>query len=181
MFRQLSQIALALLLVEAITWRSWPVTPVVVNVRAFGAKGDCQHVVDGVMRQGSPILTSLTATFGNGDVGMPIYVLEAGAQLITGLGMVKGAPLSSKIVAVTDAHTVVLADPAQTTVSGSSVTWGNDDTQAIQRAIDSLNATGGVVFVPGRNVSGYVSGRTEHQSTWLEHSPSGSRSHERAF
>ena len=44
MFRQLSQIALALLLVEAITWRSWPVTTVVVNVRAFGAKGDCQHV-----------------------------------------------------------------------------------------------------------------------------------------
>ena len=113
-----------------------------------GVKGDCQHVMDGTMADGASILTSATAQFSPEDVGKPIYVLEAGVQPVAGFGKLPGAPLNSRIMQVKDAHTVVLADPARHAVSGVSVAWGADDTQAIQRAIDSLNTTGGTVFFP---------------------------------
>jgi arylsulfatase A-like enzyme len=119
-----------------------------VNVKTFGAMGDCKHVMDGTMSKGSPVLISATAPFAPDDVGRPISVLEAGVQAIAGLGQVAGAPLGSRIVQVKNARTAVLADAAQQAVSGVSATWGSDDTQAIQRAIDSLNATGGTVFFP---------------------------------
>jgi hypothetical protein len=122
--------------------------PRTIDVKDLGAKGDCRRVTDGAMTKGSTGLTSATARFTPADVGKPIYVLEAGAQKFPGLGTVLGAPLSSRIVAVTDARTVTLADAAQQDVSGVSVTWGTDDSQAIQSAIDSLNQTGGTVFFP---------------------------------
>ena len=112
------------------------------------ALGDCKRVMDGAMTEGSPVFTSPTARFSPEDVGRPIYVLEAGVQAVAGLGNVARAPLSSRIVQVNDARTAVLADAAHRTVSGVSATWGTDDTQAIQCAIDSLNATGGTVFFP---------------------------------
>lgn len=119
-----------------------------VNVKDFGAKGDCQRTMDGVMRKGSAVLTSNEAHFTAEDVGRPIYVLGASVQKFPELGEVPGAPLKSHIAEVKDAHTVVLADAAQDDATHVSVTWGTDDSEAIERAIQSLKTSGGTVFFP---------------------------------
>ncbi|MEP6670064.1 MAG: right-handed parallel beta-helix repeat-containing protein [Chthoniobacter sp.] len=119
-----------------------------INVKDFGAKGDCQRVTDGAIRKGSSVLTSASAHFAAEDVGKSIYVLGASVQKFPELGEVPGAPLGSHIAAVTDAHTITLADAAQCDSTGAGVTWGTDDSHAIQRAIDSLKTTGGTVFFP---------------------------------
>jgi len=119
-----------------------------INVKDFGAKGDCQRVSDGVMSKGSPVLTSERAHFTTQDVGLPIYVLGAVVQKFPEIGEVPGAPLSSHIVGVKDAHTITLADAAQNDANHVSVTWGTDDSEAIEHAIQSLKTTGGSVFFP---------------------------------
>jgi len=119
-----------------------------INVKDFGAKGDGQRAMDGVMTKGSPVLSSASAHFTAEDVGKPIYVLGAAVQKFPELGDVPGAPLNSHIAGVTNAHTVTLADAAQCDATATGVTWGTDDSPAIQRAIESLNATGGTVFFP---------------------------------
>lgn len=119
-----------------------------INVKDFGAKGDCQHVGDGAISKGSTTLTSSIAHFTKDDVGKSIYVVGAAVQKFPELGGVPGAALGSRISAVTDAHTITLADPAQCDAKGVSVTWGEDDTPAIRRAMDSLKDTGGTVFFP---------------------------------
>ena len=120
----------------------------VVNVRDFGATGDCRRVMDGTMKQGSEVLTSASARFRPEDVGKPIYVLGAATRTFPEIGNVPGAPLSSEIVAVTDEHTVRLKDAATQDVPETSVAWGTDDTKAIQAAINSLSESGGTVFFP---------------------------------
>ncbi|EDY18531.1 hypothetical protein CfE428DRAFT_3916 [Chthoniobacter flavus Ellin428] len=119
-----------------------------INVKDFGAKGDCHHVVDGAMRKGAATLTSASAHFTKADIGQSIYVVGAAVQKFPDLGEVSGAALSSHIAAVTDAHTVTLADSAQCDAADVSVTWGTDDSSAIRSAIDSLKDTGGTVFFP---------------------------------
>jgi parallel beta-helix repeat protein len=119
-----------------------------INVKDFGAKGDCQRVPDGMMSKGSAVLTSASAHFTAQDVGQPIYVLGASVQAFPELGEVAGAPLNSRIVAVTNPHTVTLADAAKTEAHDVSVAWGTDDSDAIKKAIGSLKTTGGTVFFP---------------------------------
>ncbi len=119
-----------------------------VNVRDFGARADCRRVTDGMMNKGSTTFTSGAAHFSQKDVGKPIYVLQAGAQKFPELGEVMGAPLSSRIVAVLDVSTVILADPAVQDVRQAHACWGTDDTAAIQQAINSLVETGGTVYFP---------------------------------
>jgi hypothetical protein len=119
-----------------------------INVKDFGAKGDGQRAMDGVMQKGSAVLVSNEAHFTAQDVGRPIYVLGAAVQKFPELGEVPGAPLSSHIAEVKDAHTVVLADAAQSDATHVSVTWGTDDSEAIERAIQSLKTSGGTVFFP---------------------------------
>lgn len=75
-------------------------------------------------------------------------MLGAAVQKFPELGEVPGAPLSSHIAAVKNAHTITLADAAQYDVTTAGVTWGTDDSHAIQSAIDSLKDTGGTVFFP---------------------------------
>ena len=119
-----------------------------VNVKDFGAKGDCQRVTDAIMTKGSNALTSASAHFVAEDVGKPIYVLGASVQKFPELGEVPGAPLSSHIASVTNAHTITLADAALCDTTAAGVAWGADDSHAIQSAIDSLKDTGGTVFIP---------------------------------
>ena len=140
-----------------------------VNVKDFGAKGDCQHVADGAMSKGLAVLTSESAHFTAQDVGRSIYVLGASVQKFPELGEVPGAPLSSHIVAVTNAHTVTLADAALNDAHHVSVTWGTDDSEAIERAIKSLSTTGGTVFFP-RELIAFVSRRGGGAGGRLEHS-----------
>jgi hypothetical protein len=120
----------------------------VVNVRDFGAKGDCRRVTDGAMNKGSTTLTSGAAHFSQKDVGKPMYVLQAGVEKFPELGEVAGAPLSTLIVAVLDGSTVTLADAARQDVTHAHACWGTDDTAAIRQAIDSLSETGGTVYFP---------------------------------
>ena len=119
-----------------------------VNVKDFGAKGDCRRVSDGTIHKDSTQFISGAGRFTKADIGRPIYILQAGSQNISGLGEILGAPLSSRIVAVIDASTVTLADAAKQDVFAAQACWGADDSAAIQQAIDSLAATGGTVYFP---------------------------------
>lgn len=119
-----------------------------VNVKDFGAKGDCRRVTDGSMTQGSRRFISASARFSKEDIGLPVCVLGASSQKVKDLGEVFGAPLESKIVSVVDASTVELADEARQNVSQASASFGTDDSQAIQKAIDSLTESGGTVYFP---------------------------------
>ncbi|RBP37283.1 parallel beta helix pectate lyase-like protein [Roseimicrobium gellanilyticum] len=119
-----------------------------VNVKDFGAKGDCRRVTDGTVTRGSKVFLSATANFTKEDIGQPIYVLEASSQTVKDLGEVFGSPLTSKIVSIVDSSTVILADEAKQNVSNAKTCFGTDDSQAIQKAIDSLTETGGTVYFP---------------------------------
>lgn len=119
-----------------------------VNVKDFGAMGDCRRVTDGTIHKDSDVFISATARFTKEDIGQPIYILGASAQKFDGLGEVLGAPLSSRIVSVIDASTVKLADKARQDASPAQACLGTDDSQAIQKAIDSLVDTGGTVYFP---------------------------------
>jgi hypothetical protein len=95
----------------------------------FGAKVDGKMVIDGAMTAGSPALSSASAHFVSGDAGKLIAVKGAGAS---------GFTLTSTILTYVNSTTVTLAANAVTTVSGSTVWYGTNDTSAIQAA---LNAT----------------------------------------
>ena len=72
-------------------------------------------VIDGVMVAGAPALSSASATFTAVDVGTVVTVSGAGPD---------GAPLTAAIAATENATTVTLAAPAQTAVTGATVTFG---------------------------------------------------------
>src|SRR5579875_534006 len=119
------------------------------NVLDYGALGTAQHLTDGVMQAGSNELTSASASFDLSDVGQRISVLGAATQSVAGLADVPGAPLITVITNVIDAHTVDLAASATVSVTNVSVTFGPDDTQAIQNLINSVGAAGGgTIYFP---------------------------------
>lgn len=110
-----------------------------VFVEDFGAVGD--GVKANLTLSITSGLTALTATGGSfsaGDVGKLIVVPGAGAA---------GVPLATTIAAVGGATTITLADAAATTLAASAqrVTYGTDNTTAIQNAINSLPVYGGKV------------------------------------
>jgi hypothetical protein len=113
-----------------------------VSVKTFGAKGDARVAHDGAMEPGSPILRSAGLSFSTKDVGRQIYVLGAGAN---------SSPLDSRITSITDSGHAVLANNAISPVSNTSVAVGDDDSHAIQIAIDTIGRKGGgtVLFPPG--------------------------------
>ena len=121
-----------------------------INVKHFGAKGDCKHVTDGAMAQNSFQLTSASATFTRADVGRAIYILDAGDNTYQGKKVRYGnLPLDTTITRVVDVHTVLVRKAALNSVAGASVTWGTDDSNAIQNAIDYVGASGGgTIFFP---------------------------------
>jgi len=107
------------------------------NVKAdYGAVGDGKSVTATVtISSGSPNLTATGASFAPGDVGKLIAVQGAGAS---------GGILSTTILSYTDATHVVLAANAGTAVSAASklVTYGTNDTAAINSMIAAQNAAG---------------------------------------
>lgn len=78
-------------------------------------KATGRAVADGAISASSTTLTSATAAFVAGDVGVAIRVAGAGAS---------GAVLDTTISSVTNATTAVLAAAASTTVSGATVGIG---------------------------------------------------------
>src|SRR5579875_6609 len=121
----------------------------VYNVHDYGVLGRARHVSDGAMTAGSTELISESANFSTADINQAISVLGAAKQEITGVGSVSGAPLLTTITGVVNARTVTLAAPAVASVAGASVTWGPDDTKAIQTLIEHVQSSGGgTIYFP---------------------------------
>src|SRR5260221_11970285 len=70
-----------------------PVERPTINVKDFGAKGDCRRAMDGVMNKGSAVLTSTSAHFTGAVGGQPLYFLGVSVQRFPALGSWPGAPL----------------------------------------------------------------------------------------
>ena len=99
-----------------------------VNVMDFGAKADTKSVSDGEIAAGTKTLTSVTASFSLSDVGKVVNVKGAGAGDV---------PLSTTIANFYSPTKVFLDAEASTSVSSANVTWGTDDSSAIQKAFDA--------------------------------------------
>lgn len=119
------------------------------NVKSFGARGDCVRVTDGAMTASSATLTcSTSAPFASTDVGKLVVVYFSGrATVLSGAG-VNGQPLVTTISGFTSSSVVTLASAATVTVSGATVVFGSDDTAAIQSVINLLRTTPGEIYLP---------------------------------
>lgn len=96
-----------------------------VNIEQFGAIGDGKFYEGiGSINSGSTSLTVSTGVFSSKDVGKAIAVIGAAATSQT---------LVTTISAYVSPTQVTLANVASTTVSGSRVTFGTDNTAAFRR------------------------------------------------
>jgi hypothetical protein len=113
------------------------------SVKDFGASGNDIAVTATItINSGSPNLTATGAAFVAGDVGKQITIPGAG---------VSGGLLQTTIQTFTDATHVVLAANAGTAVSAVStrISYGIDDTTAINNAIAAAATGAGINFPPG--------------------------------
>src|SRR5262249_22522257 len=111
-----------------------------ISVKWFGAKGDTKEVADGgAIMMGTTTLTVNTAGFLSSDVGKSITTAGAG---------VAGALLVTTIAAVVSSTQVTLTVPASTSVSATHVSWGTDDSTAIQAAMKAVLSSRGTLFFP---------------------------------
>jgi hypothetical protein len=122
----------------------------VVNARTAGALGDAKVATDCSIAAGSFTLTCATDRFVPGDTDKPIVIYGAGAPFASG-----ARPLTTTIRRVTSLRSVSLTASAVSRVTNAPrVVWGTDDTQALQRALDSVaasfinNGPGGVLDIP---------------------------------
>jgi hypothetical protein len=112
------------------------------SILNYGAVADELSVSDGAITSGSYTLTSASGLFTAASVGKSIIVNNAGASFtINGQTMYDN--LSTTIAAYTNSTTVVLAASAAHTVSGAAVSWGTDNTAAINAALAAIHASGG--------------------------------------
>lgn len=103
-----------------------------VTASSYGAVGDAQVVADGAMGSGSAVLTSATANWpSTGIVGKSISVKGAGPNGVTTLVTTIASRQSATQV------TLSAANASGGAVSGAIVTWGTDDTAAIQAAVNA--------------------------------------------
>lgn len=114
----------------------------------YGAKDDLITVFDGAMTATQTTLTcAASAPFLAGDVGKRVTVAGAGAG---------GAQLTTTIASFSSSSAVVLSAAAGTTVLNKGVSYGTDNTVAIQNAINAAgNAGGGVVWFPVKTKGRY--------------------------
>ena len=123
------------------------------NVKAGGAVGDTRVMQGGAIGAGSTLLTVDGGSFTAQDVGKVVSVAGAGAPVPeeeTVYGITIRPPrdnLGSVVQGFVSATQVELRDAAQTTVAAATVTYGTDDTAALQAALDG-NAH--VYLPPGR-------------------------------
>lgn len=106
----------------------------------YGAVADGQEVSNGAITSGTATLTSASNPFTSADVGKQVIVTGAGSG---------GGQLATTIAAYVNAGQVTLTINASSTVSSSQVSWGTDNTSAIQSTIDAVSiARGGRIIVP---------------------------------
>ncbi len=110
-----------------------------VNVRSFGARCDARTVSDVETAAGSPVITSSTAAFSAADVGK-VASLRAGAVGIT-----------TTILSVQSALQATLAANVGATGTGRILTWGTDDSVAVQAAVNAAPAAA-TVIIPGQTL-----------------------------
>lgn len=113
----------------------------VFNITSYGAVSDYNFIADAAMGSGSSTLTSSSSLFAIDDVGKHIAVQGAGSA---------GAILYTTISAFTSSNSVTLTNSNASggAISGKNAEWGEDNTVAIQAAIDAAIAAGGMVYVP---------------------------------
>ena len=117
----------------------------VVSVKDFGAVGNVVSLtpVNVTISSSTNTLTVTGGSFTSADVGKAIEISGAGSG---------GNPLITTISGVTSATQVTLASNASTSLSSSSqnVFYGNDDTSAVQAAVNYLisQPTAGIVYFP---------------------------------
>jgi hypothetical protein len=101
---------------------------------AYGAVGDAQVVGDGVMSNGSAVLTSATANFPVGIVGKAISVKGAGVNGVT--------TASGTVLVRTSATQLTLSfsNASGGALANAVVIWGTDNQAAIQAATDAAEA-----------------------------------------
>lgn len=125
------------------------------NVKDFGAVGNGKINNFGAMVSNSAALIVTQGTFTAGDVGKVISVYAAGVKPTGWTTTNQAYNLTTTIAAFTDANHVTLAATAQTTVNNAPLIWGDDDTAAVQRAINYVttnnNFSGGTLFFPVGN------------------------------
>lgn len=109
-----------------------------INVASFGAKGDGVTLAKaGTIKTGSSTLTAAGAHFNAGDKGKLITVDGAGKD---------STALSSTIVSVQSAEQVTLGAAAVNTVSTAEVSYGSDDSKALQAAFDYCGYQTGILL-----------------------------------
>ena len=115
------------------------------NVKDYGAKGDTRQVTDAVVN-GTTTVTSASAGFTQADVGKQVWAVLDSSH-------VQQVPHGT-ITAVNSASSITVSMAATASNSGVTLTWGTDDTAAIQAANEDLtDAVDGVLFFqPG----GYI-------------------------
>lgn len=106
--------------------------PSVFSIVKHGAKGDGQLSTDGAISTGTRDLVCASGPFKPTDVGKQVMIQGAGTVGVTSF--------STVISQYIDATHVKTAANAVSTVSGALVMWGEDDTAAIQAAIDAAVA-----------------------------------------
>lgn len=112
------------------------------SARDFGAKGDGKILYNGAMTAGSATLVvSLSgfSGFNAADIGKAITVPGAGTA---------GAALVTTIASIVSSNSVTLAASALTTVSGQQVTFGTNDTAALQAMFDYVTVNRRQAFLP---------------------------------
>jgi hypothetical protein len=134
--------------------------------RSYGAKADAQTVTDASLTSGQSVLTSATGIFAPTDIGKSITVNGA----VSG-----GFVLITTVAGYLSPTQVTLASSATSTVASATVTWGTDDTIAIQSALNAAaTAPGsGHVFVGPLGTNTYLisSALTINSNTTLEFDP----------
>jgi hypothetical protein len=128
-----------------------------VDVRAFGAKCDCNIGGLGSITNGQTTFTMIPA-----NEGISFVATDVGKLFVVWGAGVAGADLRTTIASFIDAAHVTLAAAASTTVVNVPWYYSSDDTVAIQAAIDffgvnAYNSQGGVVKQTGLSgISGQV-------------------------
>jgi hypothetical protein len=105
----------------------------------YGAKGNGIVLSDLTTTANSPNVGSASYTFTKADIGKYFTIVGAGAS----------GPLNVTITGITNGQAIVSTN-ATASISRTGVgTFGTDDTQAIQAAINAASAAGsGIVFYP---------------------------------
>lgn len=109
-----------------------PLQPWQFLITKYGAVGDLNCVVDGVMNSGSAVLTSATGAFTAQDVNKAVVVKGAMSSGQTSLiGVISSYQSPTQ---------VTLSVAATASITGAQVLWGTDNTAAIQAAINAALA-----------------------------------------